>query len=40
LTQRGEPGYAETDGTPNSAYPSADERIKTFAQIGAEVIRG
>jgi hypothetical protein len=38
LTQQGEPGYVDADGTPNPAYPSAEERIQAFARLGAEVI--
>lgn len=35
----GECGFVDGDGNPNPNYASADERIKSFAKIGAAVIR-
>jgi len=39
LTLHGECGYVDGEGNPNPDYASADERIKSFAKIGAAVIR-
>ena len=39
LTLHGECGFVDGDGNPNPDYTSADERIKSFAKIGAAVIQ-
>jgi hypothetical protein len=39
LSLYGECGYVDADGRPNVAYPTADERIKSMARIGAAVIQ-
>jgi hypothetical protein len=38
LTMHGEPGFVDADGRPNPAYATDEERIKTFANIGAELL--
>ena len=38
LTLHGECGFVDGEGNPNPNFPSADERIKAFAKIGAAVI--
>jgi hypothetical protein len=38
LTLHGECGFVDGQGNPNPNYASADERIKSFAKIGAAVI--
>lgn len=38
LTLRGEPGLVDSEGKPNPAYASNDERIQGFARLGAAVI--
>ena len=39
LCLHGECGFVDGEGNPNPDYASADERIKSFAKIGAAVIR-
>jgi hypothetical protein len=39
LKLHGECGFVDDDGNPNPNYASPDERIKSFAKIGAAVIR-
>lgn len=39
LTLHGECGFVDGEGRPNPDYASADERIKSFAKIGAAVIQ-
>ena len=39
LSLHGECGYVDADGRPNPGYPSADERIRSMAKIGAAVIQ-
>lgn len=39
LTLHGECGFVDSTGLPNPDYTSADERIQTFARIGAAVMR-
>ena len=38
LTAQGEPGFVDSAGNPNPAYPSTDVRIAAFANLGAAVI--
>lgn len=38
LTAHGQDGFVDTKGKPSPIYKTADERIKTFARIGAAVI--
>ncbi len=38
LTLHGECGFVDAQGSPNPAYPSAEERILAFAAVGATVI--
>ena len=39
LTLHGECGFVDSGGLPNPSHPSADERIRDFAAVGAAVIR-
>ena len=39
LSLHGECGFVDGEGNPNPDYTSADERIKSFAKIGAAVIQ-
>jgi len=38
LTLHGECGFVDTQGRPNPAYPSAEERIAAFRRVGAAVM--
>jgi hypothetical protein len=38
LSISGECGFVDADGSPNPAYPSANDRIQSMAKIGAAVI--
>lgn len=40
LRARGEPGYVDRDGRLNPGFPDADTRIRWFAEMGDELIRG
>lgn len=39
LSAHGEAGFVSSDGTPNTDYQTADERIVAFANLGAAVIQ-
>lgn len=38
LLSQGQPGFVDPAGQPNPAYSTPEERIQSFAQLGAEVI--
>lgn len=38
LVTQGKPGFVDDQGAPNPAYATDDERIRAFANLGAEVI--
>jgi hypothetical protein len=40
LRARGEPGYVDRDGRLNPGFPDAETRIRWFAELGDELIRG
>jgi hypothetical protein len=40
LRAEGRPGFIDTDGRPNGSYPGAEARIRSFAELGAELIAG
>ncbi len=39
LTLSGKPGFVDSSGVPNGDYESAEERIASFAKLGAQVIQ-
>jgi len=38
LTANGKPGFVDSEGTPNADFSNAEQRIRSFADLGARII--